>query len=80
MLHDDYRDDETLTCLNEGPDCEGPVEYRMAMSATGKQFPRCDKHFEEAYARYEDIQRRYPVNAPSDFDESYAGEHWDEDY
>jgi len=72
LTHDD--------CL-EGPEgCEGAVEYRMPLSGTGKAFPRCDKHWEQRLDKQEDINRRYPVNAPQDFDPSYAGEHWDEDY
>jgi len=52
----------------------------MPLSGTGKAFPRCDKHWEQRLDKQEDINRRYPVNAPQDFDPSYAGEHWDEDY
>ena len=67
-------------CLEYGPDCSGPVEYRMPLSATGRSFPRCDKHWDERLDVQEGINQRYPVLAPSDFDPAYAGEHWDEDY
>lgn len=60
--------------------CGGPVAYRMALSPTGRSFPRCDKHWDEALTRDEELRRRYPVNAPDDFDPAYAGERWDDDY
>ena len=72
---------ENLTCLNEHDGaCDGAVEYRMALSGTGRSFPRCEKHWEERLDIQDGINQRYPVNAPSDFDPSYAGEHWDEEY
>lgn len=70
-----------LECLNSGDSrdkCEGLVEYRMALSATGRSFPRCAKHWEEALKRWEaDSELRSDV-APSWVDESYAGERWDD--
>jgi hypothetical protein len=76
---------DTLThddCLDGPTDCEGPVEYRMALSGTGKPFPRCDKHWDERLDKQDEINQRYPDSpvAPADFDPAYAGEHWDEDY
>lgn len=71
---------DQLTCLDANNDCSGAIEYRMAISGTGRSFARCDHHWDKAYDRYLDIQRRYPVHAPADFDPSYAGESWDEDY
>jgi len=72
--------DEQLECL-DGPDgCDGVVEYRMALSATGRSFPRCNKHWDERLQKEEEIRQRYPVLAPADFDPLYAGERWDEDY
>ena len=73
--------DETLTGLDDasGDTCEGPVEYRMPLSGTGKSFPRCDKHWEKRLDVQQGINERYPTHAPSDFDPSYAGESWDED-
>lgn len=69
-------------CINFRDDgsCKGEVAYRMAMSGTGRSFPRCDHHFRIALADYEDHRVRYPVNAPRDFDYLDAGEYWDEDY
>ena len=76
-----------LACLDGHWDdpCVGTVEYRYALSATGKSFPRCDKHWDERLDAQEGINRRYGhpdsnCGAPSDFDPSYAGEYWDEDY
>lgn len=48
-------------CLNFGPDCEGPVEYRIPMSPTGRSFPRCDGHMRERWAEQERISRTYGV-------------------
>jgi hypothetical protein len=31
-------------------------------------------------AKHAETRRRYPSSAPADFDPSYAGERWDEDY
>ena len=73
---------EQLECIDwwEGDDCDGPVEYRMALSSTGFSYPRCDHHWFERYDYEMALRQRYPVNAPSDFDPLYAGEHWSDDY
>lgn len=75
-------DAEPIECLNRGDEspCEGEVELRFPLSSTGRSFPRCTKHWSEALDRAEDIRKRYPEQAPSDFDPSYAGERWDDDY
>lgn len=70
---------ECLDDYGEGT-CSGPVEYRMALSATGRSFPRCEKHWAERLEEQDRINARYPQHAPSDFDPSYAGERWEEDY
>lgn len=77
-LVDKYGD--PVECLESGDECDGAVEYRMALSGTGRPFPRCDKHWGERLEKQEQINARYPHNAPSDFDPSYAGERWDDDY
>ena len=70
-----------LECLDRHQgDCTGPVEYRFPLSATGKSFPRCDGHWAERLRIQEGINRRYPEQQPSDFDPTFAGERWDEDY
>jgi hypothetical protein len=75
--------DEQVECLeaHEGG-CAGGVEYRYPLSGTGKSFPRCDKHWEARLDAQEAINRRYPDSpfAPADFDPTYAGERWDDDY
>ncbi len=73
--------DDDLQCLDHHQGgCEGEVEYRYALSATGRSFPRCDAHWSARLDEQERINQRYPQHAPSDFDPSYAGESWDEDY
>lgn len=66
-------------CLEHGEDCSGEVEYRDALSPTGKRFPRCDAHWSKRLDAQERINRDYPdsANPPSWFDPSYAGESWD---
>ena len=36
------------------------VEYRMALSMTGRSFPRCDKHWQQRLDEQERINERYP--------------------
>jgi hypothetical protein len=54
------------------------------MSGSGDTYPRCDKHYEAYVERLtpvmDDIRRRYPEQAPADFDPFYSGEQWNEDY
>lgn len=73
-----------LECLEDrGEDtCRGSVEYRMPLSGTGKSFPRCEKHWEDRLEREGRIRERYPDSPlpPTDFDPSYAGEYWNDDY
>ena len=59
--------------------CTGPVEYRMALSATGVCFPRCDGHWGERLDIQQGSNERYPSQQPDDFDPSYAGESWYEE-
>jgi hypothetical protein len=70
-----------LECLDGPEGCRGPVEWRMALSATGRNFPRCDRHWANRLRVQAAIGRRYPDQAtpPADFDPGYAGESWDED-
>lgn len=72
---------EEPRCLNEGPDCNGPVEYHHNPDRDDfKTFPRCEAHQALRLNQAEETMRRYPVNAPADFDPSYAGERWDDEY
>lgn len=68
----------------EGPDgCAGEVFARASLSGSGMRFNRCESHYVSYVARtqpvIDDINRRYPAQAPDDFDPMYAGERWDED-
>ncbi|WP_377454664.1 hypothetical protein [Rhodococcoides fascians] len=75
-------DDQTqtaVTCIAGDHTCAGPVEYRIPLSGSGRAFARCDTHWSERLDLEEDVNRRYPVIAPADFDSSYAGESWYED-
>ena len=74
---------DALECLDEGHGaCGGPVEYRAPLSATGRSFPRCDRHWGERLDEQARIDDAYPdtPGAPSWFDPSAAGERWDDDY
>lgn len=74
-------DNDELECLNSGDPnnpCKGPVEYHS--TGMGKAFPRCEKHWTKRLETEERINQRYPVHAPSDFDPTYCGERWDDDY
>lgn len=76
---DEYGD--PIECLDDHKgDCSGAVEFRMPLTATGKSFPRCDKHWDKRLDEQEKINQRYPYHAPADFDPSYAGERWDDEY
>lgn len=71
---------DPIRCLDAGPNCAGPIEYRMPLSPSGHAFPRCELHWDLRLAEQERINRLYgSPTAPSDFDPSYAGERWDED-
>jgi hypothetical protein len=70
---------EPLECLDSDSECQGAVEYRMALSGTGRSFPRCEKHWDDRLKVQEGINSRYPTMAPPDFDPLYAGEQWDDD-
>ena len=75
---------ESIECLDhQQGDCKGAVEYRFALSGTGRSFPRCDGHWAARLDYQDGINQRYghPDSAvvPSDFEPEYAGERWDED-
>jgi hypothetical protein len=57
------------------------VEYRLPLTATGRSFPRCERHWNERLDAQEEHDRRYPDSPlpPADFDPLYAGERWDEE-
>ena len=70
-----------MTCIDDYGDgtCRGDVDY-FDVSGSGRAFPRCTRHRNEAIDRDQAIRERYPVFAPADFDPDYAGERWDTDY
>jgi len=70
--------DADLTCLTAGPDCHGPVQYRMPLSDTGQSYPRCDHHWSARLDLEDQLNRRYPPTPPADWSPDDAGEHWDE--
>lgn len=71
---------EQPRCLQEGPDCEGPVEYHLNPDRDDlKSFPRCRHHQELRLELAEDHRRKYPMLPPADFDPMFAGERWEED-
>jgi hypothetical protein len=71
-------------CLDGPSGCEGEVFERLSRSGSGMRFPRCESHYisyaEQMDAKHAETRRRYPSSAPADFDPSYVGERWDEDY
>jgi hypothetical protein len=70
-----------LSCVDRGgaEPCAGEVEYRTTPDrADGKPFPRCEHHFDLRMRSVErNLELQSPVR-PAWFDESYAGERWDE--
>lgn len=72
---------ECLDVYQEAP-CTGRVEYRAALTGTGKSFPRCDGHWAARLRRQDEINERYPDSPipPPGFDPDYAGERWNDDY
>jgi hypothetical protein len=78
---------ETLThqdCLDHRPDrpgeCRGEVEYRLSPDrADFKAFPRCEAHWEKRLKSAERTLELLSDTRPDWFDESYAGERWEED-
>lgn len=73
---------ECLEYNRAAPDCDGAVELRDALSATGVPYLRCDKHWEARMRKQHEVNQAYPDSpcAPEWFDPSYAGERWDADY
>ena len=70
----DFRDDGS---------CQGSVEYHSTDPGRRPAFPRCDAHWHQALEREEQTRSRYGTDSsvpPSDFDPTYAGERWDEEY
>lgn len=72
--------DEPLECLNDREGgCRGEIEWRPSLTGTGTSIPRCDAHWEKRLRLEDEINERYPVNAPSNWSPLDAGEAWGED-
>lgn len=72
---------DEIECIEDGLECGGHVEYRMALSPTGKCYPRCDTHWTKRLDVEEGLRERYPEQPPSDWSPYDAGESWgEEDY
>jgi hypothetical protein len=71
-----FPEPEPLRCNNAGDGkCQGEVQHRLI----GK-YPRCDYHYQRRLKLEDEINRKYPYHQPADFDPTYAGERWDDDY
>lgn len=80
LLHENGDDEEPLRCLQEGLNCKGPVEYRLAPDRDdGRAFPRCEFHWAKRLADAERTLELLSDVPPDWFDPSYAGERWEED-
>ena len=64
-------------------ECEGRVEWRPALpGGSGSSFPRCEFHWEKALDSFEKFSEAGFGGdvAPKWFDDTAAGERWDDDY
>lgn len=64
------------TCTREDDSCEGDAEPRWIGN---KSRILCEKHQRDSLAVWERAQEYMTVTPAEWFDESYAGERWDED-
>lgn len=73
-------EDGNPVCTKRGDECEGAVGWHESLAGTGGVHSWCEHHWGEicdAYERNRELMS--PTPAPW-FDESYAGESWDEDW
>lgn len=72
---------ETDTCLrsHNGEKCQGALGERW--TDAGTRIVECRHHMETSLQRNEELRERYPNSSmpPSWFDESNAGESWNDD-
>lgn len=63
-------------------ECRGEVAFRPSLTGTGTAIKRCDLHWERRLERDQEHRQVYPDSpiAPSWFDPTLIGEHWDSDY
>lgn len=70
-----------MRCIDTDSACVGEEFLYTSMSGATQSW-RCEGHYQTYVERLspiiEDINRRYPRQAPADFDPAYAGESWDD--
>lgn len=70
------------SCLDGPEGCVGDVVEYLALSGSGERYPRCahhqERHVERVQPKIDEINKRYPEQAPPDFDPAFCGESWDE--
>lgn len=75
----------TDRCLDGPEGCEGEVYEHLTLSGSGMRFPRCEAHYgayvQRVQPQIDAVRQRYPDSdtPPSWFDETYAGERWNDD-
>lgn len=73
---------EVLRCVDDrraDVACSGTVELRESLTGTGTPIARCGGHWSLRLDYQREHNGRFSDRAPADFDESYAGERWDEE-
>lgn len=72
---------EKLECVQSFNEqgCRGGVQYRTPLSATGRSYPRCDRHWDARLQLEAELNQRYPATPPPDWSPLDAGEAWDEE-
>lgn len=76
---------DAYDCMEYGDEdnpCAGPVEFHSIDPGRTRAHPRCEKHWGQRLDRRENSIEVYENSdvRPAWFDESYAGERWDDDY
>lgn len=75
-LPGEHAEPAPLECINGPEGCRGVTVLRMSLSGTGTPYPRCDGHWDTRLDLEDDLRRRYPDVAPSDWSPYDAGEEW----
>ena len=71
--------------IRNSDECMGDPTFCFGLliedwSGMGTRLVRCEYHYDERQKIEAGINERYPYHQPSDFDPTYAGERWDDDY
>jgi hypothetical protein len=76
---------DELECMSGPEGCEGPVAYRMALSATGVSYPRCEGHWHQRLETEQRLRQDYPDSptppawfGPTSGGMNEWGEYWDD--